>query len=64
MHPCNSDVAPDTQGSPPACATRWPTQSFKLSSPPTMSTPKRSRIWHGAWLPGFPPRTHARSESP
>jgi hypothetical protein len=26
--------------------------SFRLSSPPTMSTPKRSRIWHGAWLPG------------
>ena len=39
MHPCNSDVA-----------TRH--QSFKLCSPPTVSTPKRSPIWHGAWLPG------------
>src|SRR3984893_10986133 len=38
--PATATSPPDTQGSPAASATRWPTQSFKLCSPPTVSTPK------------------------
>ena len=64
MHPCNSDVATRHPGLSTGVRDALADPIVQALSPPTVSTSKRSRIWHGAWLPGFPPRPHAGSESP
>jgi hypothetical protein len=52
MHPCNSDVATRHPGLSPGVRDALADPIVQALLAADRVDPKRSRIWHGAWLPG------------